>query len=169
MNEKYIIKELERNIEIFKNLLNNVPKEIYFWKQNENKWCLQEIICHLYDEEREDFRARVKYVLELPDHPPEPINPVSWVSERKYLEQDYVKMLEKFSEERKKSIEWLNQLKEPNWNNIYIHSRLGKLTAKMFLTNWLAHDYLHIRQIIKLKFDYLKEITNENLHYAGDW
>ena len=28
---------------------------------------------------------------------------------------------------------------------------------------------LHIRQITRLKYDYLKEISNENLRYAGNW
>ena len=169
MNEKYIIKELEQNCDIFKYLLYNIPKEKYFWKQNEKKWCLLEIICHLHDEECEDFRARVKYVLELPSEPPAPINPVGWVKERKYIEQDYNTMLTKFLNERKKSIAWLNQLNSPKWNNVYAHPELGELTAKMFLTNWLAHDYIHIRQIIKLKYDYLKQITNKNLDYAGEW
>ena len=39
----------------------------------------------------------------------------------------------------------------------------------MMLTNWLAHDYLHIRQIIKLKFDFLKDQSDEHLSYAGEW
>jgi hypothetical protein len=43
------------------------------------------------------------------------------------------------------------------------------MTAMLFLSNWLAHDYLHIRQIIKLKFDYLEKMTGEGLSYAGDW
>ena len=33
------------------------------WKQSENKWSMLEIICHLYDEEREDFRSRLAKIL----------------------------------------------------------------------------------------------------------
>jgi len=43
------------------------------------------------------------------------------------------------------------------------------MTASMFFSNWLAHDYLHIRQITRLKYDYLKQLTNEDLSYAGTW
>jgi hypothetical protein len=39
----------------------------------------------------------------------------------------------------------------------------------MFLHNWLAHDYLHIRQIIRIKYDYLKKTSGEILLYAGEW
>ena len=38
-----------------------------------------------------------------------------------------------------------------------------------FSPNWLAHDYLHIRQIIRLKFAYLQQLSKEDLSYAGNW
>ncbi len=43
------------------------------------------------------------------------------------------------------------------------------MSAQLFLNNWLAHDLLHIRQILSIKFNYLKENTEEPLNYAGDW
>ena len=43
------------------------------------------------------------------------------------------------------------------------------MSAKLFLTNWLAHDYLHIRQIIRYQYHYLKESTAIDLGYAGNW
>jgi hypothetical protein len=33
----------------------------------------------------------------------------------------------------------------------------------------MAHDLLHIRQITKLKYDYLKYLSGQGLSYAGDW
>ena len=81
----------------------------------------------------------------------------------------YKAMLESFITERTQSISWLKSLEHVNWNNSFEHSKLGTLTAKHFLANWLAHDYLHIRQIIRLKFNYLKQISNQSLDYAGNW
>ncbi len=43
------------------------------------------------------------------------------------------------------------------------------MTAKMFLSNWLAHDYLHLRQILDLKFNYHKLLSGDSLTYAGKW
>jgi hypothetical protein len=85
------------------------------------------------------------------------------------MEQNYEDMVKTFLSEREASIAWLKELKKPNWNNSYQHPKLGKVTAKHYLDNWLAHDYLHVRQIIKQKFDYLTSQTNENLEYAGIW
>lgn len=165
----FVTEQLQQNKNVFINLLKDINKDMFRWKQNPKKWCLLEIVCHLYDEEREDFRFRTKWVLEKPNETPPPINPLNWVTERKYIEQDYNQVLKNFIEEREQSVKWLASLEYPNWENSFEHSKLGKLTAKYFLNNWLAHDYLHIRQIIKLKFDYLKHLSNENLNYAGIW
>jgi hypothetical protein len=78
-------------------------------------------------------------------------------------------MLKSFLSEREKSIIWLQSLNNVNWDLAFEHSKLGRLTAKHFLTNWLAHDYLHIKQILRLKYDYLKYQSGENLDYAGIW
>ena len=168
-DNKYIIEELLKNRAIFETLLSGLSSEEYLWRQNTNKWCLLEIVCHLYDEEREDFRARTKSVLETPTKVLLAIDPVGWVKDRNYIEKDYDPTLTSFLLEREHSVNRLHSLESPVWNKEHLHPKLGSMTAKLFLSNWLAHDYLHIRQIIKVKFDYLRKNTNENLNYAGDW
>jgi len=169
MDHKKIIDNLSDNVEIFITLLHNKSKTEYLWKPESQKWCLLEIICHLYDEEREDFRARVKCTLETPGQHPPPINPVGWVTDRKYIDQDYELMVNKFLNERRNSSKWLNSLKNPLWKNSYEHPKLGVLTAEHFLVNWLAHDIFHFRQIIRLQFQYLKFTSGNDLSYAGTW
>lgn len=165
----YIIKELDSNRKVFENLLELVPEEMLLWKGNSNRWSLLEIVCHLYDEEKEDFGARVKSVLKHPEKAFSPINPEGWVEERNYLEQDYDEMLFKFLRQRKTSVEYLRSLKKAPWENVHKHPSLGEMSAELFLANWLAHDHLHIRQIIKLKYDFLKDVSEQDLSYAGSW
>lgn len=169
MEHSYIIKQLSQNQNTFKDLLSGISREEYMWKLQPEKWCLLEIICHLYDEEQYDFKARVKSVLENPDLQPPQIDPAGWVKSRKYIEQNYEDMLKKFLDERKKSIVWLYSLENPKWKNEYIHPSFGAMSAEFFLVNWVAHDYLHFRQIITQKFNYLKEDTGINPIYAGEW
>jgi hypothetical protein len=164
-----IIQSLNRNKDVFKELLQEVAQQEYLWSQEPSKWSLLEIVCHIRDEEVDDFRTRVKYVLEDPLQALPSIDPVGWVKKRKYIEQDYDSVLDNFIYEREQSVKWLSSLKNPKWNNSYLHPKLGPMSAKLFLSNWLAHDLLHIRQIIKLRFDYLKYISSEDLSYAGNW
>ncbi len=165
----FVVEQLQKNKGIFKELFKDEKEDLFLWKQTPEKWCLLEILCHLYDEEREDFRFRTKWVLERPNEIPPPFNPIDWVTERNYIQQNYNLMLDKFLAERDDSIYWLKSLENPKWDNYYTHQKIGDLSAKHFLDNWLAHDYLHIRQITKLKFDYLNHHSGERLDYAGIW
>ncbi|MBT8256324.1 MAG: DinB family protein [Bacteroidia bacterium] len=164
-----IVSELARNKAVFEGLLTGLDQEAYLWKVQPDKWCLLEIICHLYDEEREDFRARVRLVLESPEEHHPSIDPQAWVKSRKYIEQDFQSKLESFLKEREISVAWLESLEDPKWHNTYNHPKVGPLTAGFFLSNWLAHDYLHIRQITRLKYDYLGHTSGNVLDYAGNW
>jgi hypothetical protein len=169
MEHNLIIEGLADNSKIFQTLLADKSKDQYLWKPSPEKWCLLEVACHLYDEEREDFRTRVRCTLETPGALPPGINPMAWVTERNYLEQDYELMVNKFLDERSKSVAWLRSLNDPCWANSYHHPELGRLSAEHFLTNWLAHDLLHFRQITRLHYQYLGFSTGIDLAYAGTW
>jgi len=170
MNHRHIINQLDANRTAFRGLLSvSDPAEIT-WRPAEKKWCLREIACHLLDEELEDFRARLKHTLETPEQPLPPIDPEGWVTSRKYMEHDFDKAVIDFLSEREQSVAWLRSLHNPAWKNAHPHPKFGPLSAEMFLANWLAHDYLHIRQIIRLRYHYLEHAASEvKLRYAGKW
>ena len=165
----FVIKQLERNKNVFESILISKTKNEYLWRPSSEKWCLLEIICHLLDEEREDFRARVKHTLENPKDALKPIDPKGWVKERNYMTRDYNQTLQTFLKEGIASISWLKTHTDAHWGKTVGHPKLGELSAELFLTNWLAHDYLHIRQILKYEYHYLREKTNIDLSYAGNW
>jgi hypothetical protein len=169
MEQSHQIAELLRNQDVFKELLGRISKEQYQWRWQKEKWNLLEIVCHLYDEEREDFRVRTKSVLENPANALTKFNPVLWVTQRDYASQDYDIMLSRFLKERHESITWLKSLQNPKWENAFDHPKMGPLSAAFFLSNWVAHDYLHIRQILNLKYQYELQTSGNKLDYAGRW
>ncbi len=169
MTVEAIINQLERNRNVFKTLLTGITQDQYFWRPHPDKWCLLEIVCHLFDEECEDFRARVKHALEKPSEELIPINPEGWVVEYDYVSKHYEERLNAFLSERDTSIVWLKSLNNVNWEQTIEHSKLGELSARLFLNNWLAHDYLHLRQIIRYQYQYLLQKSTISLEYAGNW
>lgn len=169
MDIAYITAEMERNQGVFWHLLHGLEKEMYAWKPAPEKWNLVEVVGHLYDEEREDFRARIKHTLENPQLPLASIDPRGWVTSRNYAGQDYEEALQRFLSERVRSIEWLRSLQEVKWDNVHRHPSLGDISAAEFLASWLAHDYLHIKQISRIKYDYWKMRSEQKVDYAGEW
>jgi hypothetical protein len=169
MNSGYIIDQLAQNKTVIHGLLHPVNQEAHLWKPNPDKWCLLEVICHLVDEEIYDFRTRVNTALNPTDQSFVPIDPEGWVTERSYIRQNYQLKLAEWQTEREQSLDWLKSLNNPDWNSFFIHDQSGPMSAGKVLANWLAHDYLHIRQIIGIKHAYLSQLSNEDLSYAGTW
>ncbi|MEZ4811760.1 MAG: DinB family protein [Allomuricauda sp.] len=164
-----VIAELERNRKVFRETLVDLPLELVNWKNEPKDWSLLEIICHLVDEEKGDFRARVDHTLRVPSNPLKSIDPVGWVKKRNYNGQDFEAKLQQFDQERQISIAWLETTADLNWENTLYHPELGTMSARSFLFNWLAHDYHHIRQINRIKYNFLKQSSGDTLDYAGNW
>ncbi len=170
MKHKSIISQLEDNISTFKCLLQEISPKQAQWKPAPQRWSILEAVNHLYDEEREDFRYRLRLVLEDPNKPWPGITPEKWVVERGYAKREYAKSVAAFLDERQQSLQWLNGLSSPDWQASYKHPQVGLMSAEMILANWLAHDYLHFRQIVSLQHGFLKSLADPiSLAYAGDW
>lgn len=141
---------LARGRDTIRALAVNVPDEEARWRPAPDKWSILEVINHLYDEERSDFRLRLHILLHRPKEPWPAIDPQGWVAERKYNERRLFESLETFTVERNKSIQWLGDLTEADWNVEREHPTAGVLRAGDFLTAWVAHDYRHIEQLARL-------------------
>jgi hypothetical protein len=151
-----VIDKLEKNQEVFNNLLKDINENQARWKPSPVKWSVLEVVHHLYDEEREDFRLRLQYTLANPEKKWTSIDPPRWAKDRKYNEQNFIGTANKFYREREKSIKWLKHLQSPNWNKTHNHPSLGVITAGDLLVSWLAHDFLHFHQIVTINLEHLK-------------
>lgn len=168
MDTTYLIQQLTLNKGTFEQLLNVKSIEEALWKPHPDHWCLLQIACHLVDEEVEDFRTRIKTALN-PALPFVPIDPEGWAMSRSYMAQDYETKVSEWLAERAKSLHWLQSLKGVDWQSSLNHPALGSLSAYHFLANWVAHDHIHIRQILKVKHAYLSHLSGQDLSYAGKW
>jgi DinB family protein len=132
-------------------------------------WSLLEVVCHLLDEEREDFRPRLDIVLHRPDDAWTPIDPAGWVTARRYNEHDLREALQGFVVERESSLSWLDGLVAPDWNREY-EASFGRISAGDLLASWAAHDLLHTRQLVELRrARLLIQTAPYRTQYAGDW
>ncbi len=169
MNIDFYISRLEENARIIECLISGTTPEQGNWKPFPEKWSILEVINHLFDEEREDFKPRLKNTLSDPEKKWDPISPVEWVTDRKYSERDLKESLQNFLRERSKSIDWLRSISGPNWSNSYAHTS-GAITAGDLITSWVGHDLLHIKQITRLQYDYLiRHSAPYKPDYAGNW
>ena len=169
MQANYFIEHLKNCAETIRSLTTGVPDEQARWKPDAESWSILEVVNHLYDEERLDFRVRVDYLLNHPDEDFPPIDPRGWVTEREYNRRDLEESVRNFLAEREKSLAWLRTLVQPDWE-VARKTHFGEIKAGDIFVAWGAHDLLHTRQLVELHWAWtVREARPFDVRYAGDW
>ncbi len=167
MEWQRLVNQLEISGRILTDLFTDVGDDELRWKPAPERWSMLEVLVHLWDEEKEDFRHRLRLTLEDPAREWPPIDPEGWPCERRYNHRDLAEALDGFRRERAASLAWLRGLDAPAWDRAHEHPALGVLRAGDLLAAWTAHDVLHVRQISNLRIDYLKvEAAPYSTRYA---
>ena len=161
--------ELVNSTDMILTFLAGLNQEEVQIKANEGSWSILETLCHLYDEEREDFREHIDFILNRQGQTWHQIDPAAWVTDRKYNEQDFREMKEKFFAERSNSLVWLKGLSNTNWDLAHT-SEFGTISAGELFSSWVAHDNLGLRQLVELRRSRIENITKPySVTYAGKW
>jgi hypothetical protein len=170
MKFKALRSELEQNAASISALAAGLSQAEAQQRPAPEAWSLLEVVCHLYDEERDDFRQRLDILLHRPQDEWPPINPQGWVTERSYNQQDFGAMLDKWLAERQKSLAWLDGLSAPDWDTRHPTPFGFEMAAGDMLSSWVTHDILHLRQIVELRHARVLAISAPyDIRYAGDW
>ncbi|MFG0274384.1 MAG: DinB family protein [Phycisphaerales bacterium] len=170
MDSARLIARLEGTPAALVSLLAGIPAEDARWKPSPTDWSILEIVCHLGDEEVEDFRMRLRLTLERPDEAWPPIDPEGAARERRYNEQDFGAALARFGSERAASMQWLRSLGAVDWTAAYQHPKFGPIAAGELLVSWATHDALHLRQIAKRLLQLAeRDGAGFKSAYAGNW
>ena len=165
-----IITRLVSNAEAIRALVQTVSDEQARWKPDTETWSMQQVMEHVYNEERIDFRKHIKEMFHDP--------PLPWGN---WDPQEYISVescqgaLDNFLREREASINWLKALDSPDWDctsqaSFGPEGEILVLSAGDVLTSWVAHDFLHIRQMNELLFAWNeKQASPYSVQYAGGW
>ena len=159
MDFSEIKSRLSKTPDILQTILRDISEDQAKWKPSEQKWSIVEVLNHLLDEEKSDFRKRIDLTLNHPGEEWPSFEPEKWAAEKKYNKRNLDDSLDDFIKERLKSIIWLEGLHSADWDLYYDHPKAGKLAAGDLLAAWLAHDYLHLRQIFMLMAEYVEVIS----------
>jgi hypothetical protein len=169
MDASTLIRQLEIDAERFRALVTGVSDEQARWKPEAQAWSILEIICHLHDEEKLDFRVRIDTILRHPGEEPPSIDPEGWVQSHRYAERNLQEELQGFIAERQKSIAWLKGLEAPDWWASY-EAPWGSIRAGDIFAGWLAHDLLHMRQLLECHWAYTNQLCAPfSTDYGGEW
>jgi hypothetical protein len=169
MRLEILRRELAQGAETIQGLVVGVSAAEARVRPEPTAWSILEVVAHLLDEEREDFRPRLDLVLHRPHETWAPIDPPAWVTARGYNDRELGATLSAFLAERERSLAWLAGLTAPDWSREY-QASFGPITAGDLAASWAAHDLLHTRQLLELRRARLLALAAPHrTGYAGDW
>lgn len=170
MNPAPLVASLESFVGVLPGAVAGLSDADAHWRPPSGNWSVVEIVNHLVDEEVEDFRRRLELTLRDPalDWPPN--DPPAWARDRRYNDRPPGPSVARFLEERRTSLKWLKGLGPQDWAKTHSHKALGSLSAGDLLASWAAHDWLHLRQIAKRRYEIAaRDSGTYSVAYAGQW
>lgn len=169
MNPDFYISRLKANAKVIGNLISDITPEQAAWKPAPEKWSITEAVYHLYQTESGDFRPRLEKTLRNPQEDWDALDAEIWDEERINNRLNLTETARLFLDERAKSIEWLQEINDADWSKTHQTEKLT-LSAGDLLSSWLAHDFLHIKQITRIQYDFVNFISAPyKTAYAGKW
>ncbi len=163
------VNQLHHQGEAILSLCARVREDQATWKPDPENWSILEVLEHLLMEERLDFRRHLGTIYQKSQETPPEVDPEHWEKEKAKDQSSLAQILLDFKSERETSIAWLNALRDPDWEAT-ISFEWGSLSAGDLLASWLAHDLLHLRQLVDLQYQWTaKESQPFAIEYAGQW
>jgi uncharacterized damage-inducible protein DinB len=159
-----LIRQLDRNADAIRALVQTMPEEEATWRPAPERWAMKDVVEHLYNEERGDFRWHLKAIFG------EPQEPRQWIKVESSREA-----LDGFMGERAASIAWLQSLTSPDWDLTIVlqlgpHKEEVTFRAGDMLVSWVEHDNLHLRQMVELLHARVERLAPPySVDYAGGW
>ncbi len=157
-------------------LCEGVADDDHSWRPEDGGWCLRELVAHLADEEGEDFRARLEFVLDEREGAFDSIDPEGWVAARRYRDRPVAQSLERFAAARVETLARLRKRLDAagpsglDWSLHWTHPRFADLHAGDLLGALAAHDALHLRQLARLLHSLAeRDAAPYEVGYAGSW
>lgn len=154
--------ELARNGQSIRQLTSGISDEQAAWQPAPDKWSVLGVINHLYHEECGDFRFHILAALNQPDLRPSQFDPA-------HRFDSLMTAVQAFLDERQRSLAWLYNTDTLDWQaTATLH--FGPITVGDLMAAWLAHDILHMRQLVELNYAYTRQrLLPYRVAYAGDW
>jgi hypothetical protein len=168
IDTREIVRQLTTNAGMIRLLVQGVADEQTQWQPNSETWSMTQIMEHLYNEERIDFRQHLKEMLHDPPQP--------WGA----FHDEYIAVkscreaLDAFLAEREASIAWLEALDSPDWDitsqATFVNETIT-LSAGDVLVSWVDHDWAHLRQMIKVLHAWQEKETApySTMYGGGRW
>jgi hypothetical protein len=128
-------------------VLSDLDDALWRARPAPKEWSALEVVCHLRDEESEDFGARLRVVVSGGSSFA-PIDPERWAVDRRYGDDEPRAAMAVLKERRASNLDFLATVDPKRLDHGVELPRAGRLTGLDLLAAWVTHDRLHVAQVV---------------------
>ena len=139
---------LESSGHAFAATLDALTPELASWRPAPGEWCINEVIGHVIEAEKNGFAGRIKVILgaDEPDLP-------TWdrdriIKDRDDCAGDPKELKGELTKVRRESVKLVRSLRLEQMPRGGLHPQVGRLTVDELLHEWVHHDGNHLRQAL---------------------
>ncbi|MCX7736335.1 MAG: DinB family protein [Candidatus Kapabacteria bacterium] len=147
------LKNYSKAYEQVTELLREIPKDVWKYKPDKNKWSIHEIIIHLADSEVNAYQ-RCRKIIAEPGSTIVFYDQDKWAENLDYHNQSTNDAVELFRLLRKMTYELLDRIPENVWKNEVIHSDGSVWSLDKWLDIYENHITGHIEQMKRNYFEW---------------
>lgn len=152
-----LIHEYSQGYPMLREATNRLPEEELRYKPGPTKWSIHQILIHVADSELVSTQ-RLKKVLAENEPLLMSVDQNAWASILRYEQLDREQHLFLFKMLRSSMLPILEQLTSQQWERIGVYADAGHFTFKQLLEYRVEHVRGHIRQIERVKENYIQRL-----------
>ncbi|HWP38759.1 MAG TPA: DinB family protein [Gemmatimonadales bacterium] len=142
---------LDRTPAVLRALLAGLPEAWVTCNEGPETWSPYDVMGHLISGEASDWIPRARMILEHGERRTfEPFNRTAFVEQSKG--KTLTQLLDDFEAARKRSLETLRglALAPADLSRRGRHPDFGPVTLRQLLATWVAHDFTHLAQVVRV-------------------
>jgi hypothetical protein len=152
-----LINEYSQGYQMLREATDGLSEEAFRYKPGPTKWSIHQILIHVADSELVSTQ-RLKKVLAEDEPLLMSVDQNAWASVLRYEQLDREQHLLLFKLLRSSTLPILEQLSLHQWERVGIYRDAGAFTFKKLLEYRVEHVRGHIRQIERVKEDYIQRL-----------
>ncbi len=118
------------------------------WHPAPGQWCVNEVLGHLVESDKRGFVGRITRAIER-DRPREaPWDQIAVARERRDCDRMIQSLFMEWMGQRHGAIEMVRSLRDDQLARECVHGKVGVLSVRDLLHEWVHHDRSHTKQIL---------------------
>jgi hypothetical protein len=159
---------LPATIALLRAEVGGLPERVLAWHPAPGEWCVKDVLGHLIEAERRGFAGRIRIILGADTPALEGWDPPAVAAARNDCDRPAGALLDELASMREESATLVGRLLAADLDRAGLHPKVGRLSVRDLLQEWVHHDRNHVRQALANVQAYVWPAMGNSQKFAGE-